>query len=250
MKSSKRIICNFILITWLLIFSISGLAPAAEDNVIEVEAEGSYQIADGYPIELAKSMAFYSAKRKAVDLAGRYLSRRSLIEVYELDKDEIYSLAAREITAEILEEKRQTVKKFPIYKVRIKARVRASDFVKAKLEDRKLLESETHESYHEEMEQVISAQIDPGKDISKTYRLLRERKWRIALIYMNHLENKYPNWAALYMAKALVYYVFHEPVAMKKTLNAACRLGDNTACDDLKNIKKVNEYNFGISAIE
>jgi hypothetical protein len=27
-------------------------------------------------------------------------------------------------------------------------------------------------------------------------------------------------------------------------------LGDNTACDDLKNIKKVNEYDFGVSAIE
>ncbi len=250
MKSIKRVICHFIPITLLLIFSISGFAAAAQDNVIEVEAESSYQIADGYPAELAKRMAFYTAKRKAVDLAGRYLSRKSLIEVYELDKDEIYSLVAREITAEILEEKRQTVKKSSIYKVRIKARVRASDFVKAELEDRKLLEGETHESYHEEMEQVVSTQIDPGKDISKAYRLLRERKWRIALIYINHLERKYPNWAALYMAKALVYYVFHKPVAMKKALNTACRLGDNTACDDLKNIKKVNEDNFGISAIE
>jgi hypothetical protein len=37
---------------------------------------------------------------------------------------------------------------------------------------------------------------------------------------------------------------------MKKALNKACRLGDNTACDDLKNIKKVNEYDFGVSAIE
>jgi hypothetical protein len=250
MKSSTQIIRKLIPITLLLIFSISGFALAVEDNVIEVEAAGSCQIAGGHPVELAKSIAFYAAKRKAVDLAGRYLSRKSLIEVYELDKDEIYSLVARNITAEIVEEKRQTIKKSSIYKVRINASVRASDFVKAELEERKLLESETHESYHEEMEQVLSAQIDPGKDISKTYRLLRERKWRIALIYMNHLEKKYPNWAALYMAKALVYYVFHEPVAMKKALNTACRLGNDTACDDLKNIKKVNEYNFGISAIE
>ncbi|MEJ2219486.1 MAG: hypothetical protein P8X80_01605 [Desulfobacterales bacterium] len=183
MKNSTQIIRKLIPITLLLIFSISGFALAAEDNVIEIEAAGSCQIADGHPVELAKSIAFYAAKRKAVDLAGRYLSRRSLIEVYELDKDEIYSLVARNITAEIVAEKRQTIKKSSIYKVRINASVRASDFVKAELEERKLLESETHESYHEEMEQVLSAQIDPGKDISKTYRLLRGRKWRIALIF-------------------------------------------------------------------
>ncbi|MGD2097318.1 MAG: hypothetical protein PVG35_07025 [Desulfobacterales bacterium] len=250
MKSCNIIMRHFIPITLLFFFSISGLTSAGEDNVIEVEAEGSHQLADGYSNELAKSMALYNAKRKAVDLAGRYLARKSLIEVYELDKDEIYSLAAREITAEILEEKRQKAGKTLIYRVRIKARIRTADFVKAELENRKLVERETNESYHAEMEQVLSDRIDPGKDISKAYRLLRERKWRIALIYMNHLEKKYPNWAALYMAKALAYYVFHEPVAMKKALNTACQLGDNTACDDLKNIIKVNEYNFGISTIE
>jgi hypothetical protein len=251
MKSRKMIIrCNFFAIALLSFFSISGLASTAEDNALEVETEGSYQIAEGYPIELAKSMALFIAKRKAVDLAGRYLSRRSLIEIYELDKDEIYSLAAREIEAEILEKNRQTVGKSSIYRVRIRARIRVSDFVKAELEDRKLVKSEAHESYHEEMEQVVPARIDPGKDICKAYRLMRERKWRIALIYMNHLEKKYPNWAAIHMAKAFVYYVFHEPVSMKKSLNKACRLGDDTACDDLKKIKKVNEYNFGISTIE
>jgi len=33
---------------------------------------------------------------------------------------------------------------------------------------------------------------------------------------------------------------------MKKALNEACRLGNNTACDDLKNIKKVHEHDFGL----
>ena len=100
------------------------------------------------------------------------------------------------------------------------------------------------------MEQSVSVEIDPGKDISKAYRLLREKKWRIAMIYMNHLEKKYPNWAEIYMAKASVYYIIHEPVFMQKALNEACRLGNNRACDDLKNIKKVHEYDFGISAIK
>jgi hypothetical protein len=79
---------------------------------------------------------------------------------------------------------------------------------------------------------------------------MREKKWRMAMIYLNHLGKKYPNWAEIDMARALVYYIFHEPVFMKKALNEACRLGNDTACDDLKNIKKVDEYDFGISAIE
>ena len=67
-------------------------------------------------------MALFTAKRRAVDLAGRYLSRQSLIVVYELNRDEIYSLAAREIETKILEEKRQTVGKILTYWVRIRAR--------------------------------------------------------------------------------------------------------------------------------
>jgi hypothetical protein len=100
------------------------------------------------------------------------------------------------------------------------------------------------------MEQHISAEIDPGRDIAKAYRLLREKKWRIALIYLNHLEKKYPNWDSIYVAEALNHYILHEPVLMKKALNKACRLGNQTACDDLKNIKKVHEHDFGLSIID
>jgi len=201
-------------------------------------------------LDLAKKLALFTAKRKAVDLAGRYLSRRSLIEVYELNRDEIYSLAARGIEAQILEEKRQTVGKASTYRVRIRARVQASDFIRAEMEDTKQEKKEAKESYQEEMEQPISAEIDPGRDIAKAYRLLRERKWRIAMIYLNHLEKKYPNWDSIYMAKAIAHYILHEPVFMKKALNEACRLGNQMACDDFKNIKKVHEHDFGLSIID
>jgi hypothetical protein len=185
-----------------------------------------------------------------VDLAGRYLSRKSLIEVYELNRDEIYSLAARGIEAEILEEKCQTVGKTSTCRVRIKARVQASDFVKSEMEDIRQEKEEAKESYQEEMGQPVSAEIDPGRDIAKAYRLLREKKWRIAMIYLNHLEKKYPNWDSIYMAKAITNYILHEPVFMKKALNEACRLGNNTACDDLKNLKRVHGHDFGLSIID
>ena len=127
--------CKFILVALLVFFSINGVASAAEDDVFEIEAEGSYRMKAGFSIDLAKKMALFTAKRKAVDLAGRYLSRKSLIEVYELNRDEIYSLAAREIEAEILEENRPRVGKTSTYRLRIRARVQASDFVKAEMED-------------------------------------------------------------------------------------------------------------------
>ena len=241
---------KIILSALILFFTMSDVVSAAEDNVFEIEAEGRYQMVTGVSIELAKKMALFTAKRQAVDLAGRYLSRRSLIQVYELNRDEVYSLAAREIQAEILAEKRQKVGKILTYQVRIRARVQPSDFVKAEMEDARQEKKEANASFSEEMEQPVSAVIDPGKDISKVYRLLREKKWRIAMIYMNHLEKKYPNWAEIQMAKALVYYIFHEPAFMKKALREACRLGNDMACDDLKNIKKVHEYDFGISTIE
>jgi hypothetical protein len=204
----------------------------------------------GASLDLAKKLALFIAKRQTVELAGRYLSRKSLIEGYELNRDEIYSLAAREIQAEILEEKRQTVGKISTYRVRIRARVQASDFVKAEMEDTKQKKKEEKESYQEEMEQPISAEIDPGRDIAKAYRLLREKKWRIAMIYLNHLEKKYLNWDSIYVAKAITHYILHEPAFMKKALNKACRLGNQMACDDLKRLKKLHEHDFGLSIID
>ena len=241
---------NLIMPALLVLFSISGVASAAGDDVFVIEAEGSYRMEAGSSVDLAKKVALFTAKRKAVDLAGRYLSRKSLIKIYELNRDEIYSLAAREIEVEVLDEKRQTVGKILTYRVRIRARVQASDFIKAEIEDTKQETAETKESYREEMEQPVAAAIDPGRDIGKAYRLLREKKWRIAMIYLNHLGKKYPNWDDIYMTKAITHYILHEPVFMKKALNEACRLGNQIACDDLKNLKSVNEHDFGLSIID
>ena len=242
---------NLIIATLLVLFSINGVvSAAAEDDIFEIEAEGSYRMAADSSVDLAKKVALFTAKRKAVDMAGRYLSRKGLIESYELNRDEIYSLAAREIEAEILEEKSQKVGKILTYRVRIRARVQASDFIKAEMEDTRQKKKEANESFREEMEQHVSAETDPGRDIAKAYRLLREKKWRITMIYLNHLEKKYPNWDSIYMAKAITHYILHEPVFMKKALNQACRLGNQMACDDLKNIKKVHEHDFGLSIID
>ena len=238
---------NFIIMALLALFSINGVASAEVDDIFEIEAEGSYRMAAGATIDLAKELALFIAKRKAVDLAGRYLAHKGLINIYELEKDEIYSLTAKEIQAQILKEQKKKAGKDSIYHVRIRAWIQPSDFIKAEIEDTKQEKKEMKESYREEMEQYISAEIDPGREIAKAYRLLRQKKWRIAMIYLNHLGKKYPNWDSIYMAKAITHFVLHEPAFMKQALRKACRLDNQIACDDLKNLKRVHEHDFGLS---
>jgi hypothetical protein len=238
---------KFIIALVFVFFTVTCIAGAADDDIFEIETEGSCLVAPGASVDLAKTIAFFNARRRAVDVAGRYLSRKNLIETYELNRDEIYSLAAREIHAELIEEHQERTGNETTYRLRILSRVQASDFVKAELEDNRQKKKELKESYLEEMEQPITAEIDPGMDIAKAYRLLREKKWRITMIYLNHLQKKYPNWDRIYMAKALIHYLLHEPEFMEKALIEACRLKNTAACDDLKNIKKLHDYDFGLS---
>lgn len=240
---------NFILAFLLVMFSTSGLSSAA-DSIFEIESEGSYRMETGASVDLAKKVALFAAKRKAVELAGRYLSRNSLIEVYKLDKEEIYSLAARRVQATILSEKWKTGGKPSTYWLRIRVRIQASDFIKAKIEATALEKNEANKPYREELDQHISAEIDPGRDIAKAYLFLREKEWRIAVIYLDHLGKKYPNWDSIYMAKAITYYILHNPVFMEKALKKACHLGNQMACDDAKNLKRVHEQDFGLSIID
>ena len=241
---------NFVLMFVLYLLLSVDAATAVENDIFEIETEGIYQIAVGSSVELAKKVALFTAKRKAVELAGRYLSHKNLIKPYELKKDEIYSLAARQIKAEIIEQSQKTVAKVSRYRLRIRTKIHASDFVKAEIEDIKQEKAESTESYQQEMGQPISEKIDPGIDIAKAYRLLREKKWRITMIYLDHLEKKYPNWDSIYMAKAVTHYILNEPVLMRKALNQGCRLGNITACEDLKDIKKLDENDFGLSIID
>ncbi len=241
---------SWIISALLVLLSIHGGVSVAANDFFVIETEGRYRIGDADSVDVAKKMALFIAKRKAVDLAGRYLSHKSLIKVYEQSRDGIFSLAAREIEAEIIEQSRQTVGKGVTFRVRIRTRVRVSDFVKAEMEDAKLEKKEAQQSFHDEMEQPVSAEIDPGKDIAKAYRLLRKKQWRMAMIYLNHLLGKYPNWDSIYMVKAATHYILHEPVFMKKALTQACGLDNQTACDDLKSLKRLHGHDFGLSVID
>ena len=46
---------NFIMAALLILFSINGVASAAEDDIFEIEAEGNYRMEAGASIDLAKN---------------------------------------------------------------------------------------------------------------------------------------------------------------------------------------------------
>jgi hypothetical protein len=52
----------------------------------------------------------------------------------------------------------------------------------------------------------------------------------MAIIYMDHLETKYPHWGGLQLAKAKAYLGMHETEKALSTLKSACYLGKQEAC--------------------
>jgi hypothetical protein len=46
------------------------------------------------------------------------------------------------------------------------------------------------------------------------------------------------------MAKAMGFYLLHDPSNMKKELKRACAAGNASACDDLKSLKRVRQFNL------
>ncbi len=247
MQTQLRLIRYF---GWFFLF-IFGWNPCYSQNLeinaaVEVETESAYQMRGGDSKELAKTLALFEAKRVAVDIAGRYLSRKSLIEFYERKREEIYNLAADIIELRILEEKWIPIAEGLRVFVRIKSYVHPSDFITAELTNLQLEKDEARKSFREEMEPQIIKTTDPGFDLAKAYRFMRLGKWRVSVIYLDRLEKKYPNWGAVFLAKCHSYYGLHEFPQMKEALEKACELNNSEACDDLKKLKRVDEHDFSL----
>jgi hypothetical protein len=72
--------------------------------------------------------------------------------------------------------------------------------------------------------------IAPARELSRAYRYIRKHHWRMAIIYLDHLEKKYPHWGTLFLAKAMAYLGMHETDRAISALSSACYLGDQEAC--------------------
>ncbi len=227
-----------------LVFTPVALAQDLEGDGLEVESEAVYVMRGKDSRQLARALALFEAKRKALDVGAKYLATRGLIEVFGERKKEIYALATGEVEAEIIKEEWQPAGETNRCLLRIRARVKESDFIRAETEDQRLEEEDRKESFQREMEPALSTAMDPAKEVAKAYRLMRNREWRMAVIYLDRMEIKYPHWGEIFMAKAIVYYALQEPLQMRKSLEEACGLGNPEACEDLKILKKVHSIDL------
>ena len=243
-KKGLIIICMVTIFSLLLISDHLSRALGAAEDSLEVVAEGKFQAPAGTPENLARQIALFEAKKKAVESAGRYLAGKHLVLSYQQKKEEIYSLTTTKIYSKVIAENIKSSGNTFIYHIRIRATIHSSDYIEADILDKQMEIKEANESLKEEMEPEISDKIEPGLDISLAYRLLRKEKLRQAMIYLNRLELKYPNWSAIYTAKAMGFYLLHDPYNMKKELKRACAAGNESACNDLKSLKRVRQFDL------
>ncbi len=200
-------------------------------DTIKVITDFTYRMGAEDSKEKYRALALFGAKLKAVDLAAKYLTHKGLLQHYEKKQSEIFCLTTREITVSIIDEKRN--QKINSYYVKINSEVTSLDFIKAQIKDLELEKKESGFSYTQEMEQPVSKIIDPGEELSRAYRYIRKEQWRIAIIYLDHLEKKYPSWGDVFLAKAIAFYGMDAMDEMADALKAACSLNNQEACNEL-----------------
>ena len=219
----------------LLLFIISTWPCRADDqkrdDTIRVITEFTYRPGDKDSKEKSRALALFGAKLKAVNLAAKYLTHKGVLEHYEKKQSEIFSLTTNEIQVSMIDEK--FYQDINSYYVKIKSEVTSIDFIKAQIKDTELEKNESRFSYSEEMEQPVSKVINPGEELSRAYRYIRKEQWRISIIYLDHLEKKYPHWGDVFLAKAIAFYGMDDIDKMVDALKTACSLNNQEACNEL-----------------
>ena len=219
----------------LLLFIVSTRPCGADDqkreDTIKVITDYTYRVGDEDSKEKSRALALFGAKLKAVHLAAKYLTHKGVLEHYEKKQSEIFCLTTNEIQVSIIDEKFQ--KNINSYYVKIQSEVTSIDFIKAQVKDAQLEKNESSFSYSKEMEQPVSKKVDPGEELSRAYRYIRKEQWRISIIYLDHLEKKYPNWGDVFLAKAIAFYGMDQIDRMADALKAACSLNNQEACNEL-----------------
>lgn len=227
----------------MALFLLAGLTTAAapDTNTFEMESAGSYVLRPGDTKVLAETLAIFKAKRAAVEAAGKFFSRHEQVEFYGQSMKEIVNIAADNIAFERLQEEWKTSGENARIKVRVKLVIAPRDFIEAADENRELEKKFSDQTYREEMEPAIPVDLLPGHDIAAAYRLIRKQDQRIAVIYLDRLQKKYPNWSEVYDLKALAYDQQHEFEQMQSALRKACALGSQAACNALKTARQAND---------
>ncbi len=215
----------------LLVFWHPGMSWSGMDagsRQIEAVTTFSYRAGSGDSPETARALALYGAKYKAVLLSAKQLADNGVLKDYGERQMEILCLVADELPADIVDA--AFVKEGSTYRVTIKSSASLADFVRAEIRNAAFEEIERHFSLQEEMEPVVLPTIAPAQELSRAYRYISNHHWRMAIIYLDHLERKYPHWGTLLLAKAMAYLGMHETERTVSALSSACYLGDQDAC--------------------
>jgi len=212
-------------------------ADAPKGDSIALVTDFTYHLGGADSVPKAKALAQFGARFKAVQLAAKYLTHKGLLEHYEKKQNEIFCLAADAIDVTVLEERIDD--KHNTYYVKIRTSISNVDFIRAHIKD---LESEKQEadfSYSREMSQPVMPGLEPGRELSRAYRYIRQQEWRVAIIYLDHLEKKYPSWGELYLTKAIAFYGMNDREEMADALKMACRLDNQEACRELESFSSI-----------
>lgn len=204
-------------------------------DTVTVQTEFVYQAGENDSKEISRALALFGARRAAIALAAETLTQQGLLKNYQEQTEEIYCLAADNIEVRIARERyTQTDRRFA---VAIEAVVDLADFMEADNQNQSLVDEEDAFPWREEMEQSVSRAVDPGRELSRAHRYLRRDETRIAIIYLDHLSKKYPNWSDVYYLRALGFERMHYEDQRGEDLKKACALGHEAACRERQAMK-------------
>jgi tetratricopeptide (TPR) repeat protein len=228
--TSKIVLHLFLLCTVVALSFSERPLLAADPSVqpMQTTTEFSYRPGPGDTPAIARTLALYGAKYEAVLWLAGQLAGKGLLKDYANRQMEIFCLVADELQCTIVNQ--SFSKNKGVYTIKIKSRVSLADFVKAEIKNAALEKEEMDFSLQEELEPVVSPALDPGQELSRAYRYLRNQQWRKAIIYLDQLEKKYPYWGDLFFAKALGFEAMHETQQAIGAFSTACERGNQEAC--------------------
>ncbi len=237
----QKIIVKFFLLTSMLMHSYTGFTRANEDlsdREMQRTTEFSYHAGPEDSKETAFALAVYGAKHQAVLLSAGDLASRGLLNEFGDRKVAVFCLLAEELQFSIID--KSISEKSNSYTAKIRSTISLSDFVKAEIRNDALEKKDLHLSLKDELDPVVSSTIEPARELSKAYRYLGTQHWRMALIYLDRLEKKYPYWGELFLAKASGFQGMHEIDKVKEALSSACILRNHEACVQLEALQQAN----------
>ena len=188
----------------------------------------SYHAGPGDSRQTARALALYGAKYQSVLLSADQLAGRGLLKDYGDRQMEIFCLVVDKLQYSMLDD--SFSEKDRIALTKIKSSVSLDDFVRAEIRNAEFEKEEANFTLQEEMEPVVPPAIAPARELSRAYRYIRRHHWRMAIIYLDTLEKKYPHWGSLFLAKSMAYLGMHETERAISALSSACYLGDQQAC--------------------